>query len=44
MGDDERAIRTLVETWMRVKRVKKAGDSETVLGLIADNAIFMTPG
>lgn len=41
MSDDERAIRALVETWMTAT---KAGDIETVLGLIADDAIFMTPG
>ncbi len=37
----EQAIRELVETWMEATR---RGDLETVLGLMADDAIFMTPG
>jgi uncharacterized protein (TIGR02246 family) len=41
MSEDETAIRELVETWMRAT---KAGDVETVLGLMADDAIFMVPG
>lgn len=41
MTDDERAIRALVETWMAATA---AGDAETVLQLIADDAIFMVPG
>ncbi len=41
MTDDERAIRELVETWMTAT---KAGDLQTVLGLIADDMIFMVPG
>ena len=41
MSDDERAIRQLVETWIEAT---KAGDTETVLGLMADDAIFMVPG
>jgi uncharacterized protein (TIGR02246 family) len=41
MTDDERAIRTLVDTWMRASR---AGDVATVLGLMADDVIFMVPG
>jgi uncharacterized protein (TIGR02246 family) len=41
MNDDERAIRELVETWMAAS---KAGDVETVLGLIADDALFTVPG
>jgi uncharacterized protein (TIGR02246 family) len=39
--DDNRAIRQLVETWMSAS---KSGDLSTVLGLIADDAIFMVPG
>ena len=38
--DDERAIRDLVETWMEASR---AGDVETVLGLMTDDVLFMTP-
>jgi uncharacterized protein (TIGR02246 family) len=41
MTDDERAIRDLVATWMDASR---AGDVETVLGLIADDVVFMVPG
>jgi uncharacterized protein (TIGR02246 family) len=41
MSDDEQAIRKLVETWMTATR---AGDVETVLGLMADDAVFMVPG
>jgi uncharacterized protein (TIGR02246 family) len=41
MTDDERAIRELVETWMAATR---AGDLDTVLGLMADDMIFMVPG
>lgn len=41
MNDDERAIRELVETWMAATR---AGNTATVLELIADDAIFMTCG
>jgi uncharacterized protein (TIGR02246 family) len=41
MTDDERAIRTLVETWMQATR---AGDTRTVLSLMADDVIFMVPG
>jgi uncharacterized protein (TIGR02246 family) len=41
MTDDERAIRDLVETWMAAS---KAGDLPTVLGLMADDAVFMVPG
>ena len=39
--DDERAIRELVDAWMRAT---KAGDTETVLGLMTDDVIFMVPG
>ena len=41
MTDDERAIRDLVATWMSAS---KAGDTETVLSLIADDAVFMVAG
>lgn len=41
MTDDERAIGELVDTWMAASR---AGDIETVLGLMTDDALFMTPG
>jgi uncharacterized protein (TIGR02246 family) len=41
MSDDERAIRTLVDTWMTASR---NGDTATVLSLMADDVIFMVPG
>lgn len=41
MGEDERAIRDLVATWMKASQ---AGDLATVLGLMADDAVFMVPG
>jgi len=41
MIDDERAIRDLIATWMSATR---AGDLTTVLGLMADDVIFMVPG
>ena len=41
MSDDERAIRDLVETWMRAT---KAGDAATVLDLMSDDVVFMVPG
>jgi uncharacterized protein (TIGR02246 family) len=41
MTDDERAIRTVIETWMRAT---KAADTATVLGLMTDDAVFMAPG
>lgn len=41
MNDDERAIRELVDTWMRAS---KAGDIATVLDLMADDVVFMVPG
>ena len=41
MIDDERAIRDLVETWMAAS---KSGDVDTVLGLMADDVVFMVPG
>jgi len=41
MSPDERAIRELVDTWMKASR---AGDTETVLSLMSDDVIFMVPG
>jgi uncharacterized protein (TIGR02246 family) len=41
MSPDERAIRELVDTWMKASR---AGDTETVLGLMSDDVIFMVTG
>ena len=41
MTEDERAIRALIDTWMAAS---KANDLETVLGLMADDAVFMVPG
>jgi uncharacterized protein (TIGR02246 family) len=41
MSDDERAIRDLVATWMKASQ---AGDTATVLGLMADDVVFMVPG
>jgi uncharacterized protein (TIGR02246 family) len=41
MSDDERAIRDLVATWMKASQ---AGDLPTVLGLTADDVVFMVPG
>ena len=40
-SDDERAIRELVERWMEATR---AGDLRTVLDLMTDDVLFMTPG
>lgn len=41
MTDDERAIRQVVETWMAASR---SGDLATVLGLMAEDVVFMVPG
>lgn len=41
MSDDERAIRALVDTWMKASQ---AGDTATVLSLMADDVVFMVPG
>jgi uncharacterized protein (TIGR02246 family) len=41
MGDDERAIRELIDNWMEASRL---GDTETVLRLMTDDIVFMTPG
>jgi uncharacterized protein (TIGR02246 family) len=39
--DDERSIRELVQAWMTAT---KAGDLQTVLSLMTDDVVFMTPG
>ena len=41
MTDDETAIRALVATWMKASQ---DGDLDTVLDLMADDVVFMTPG
>ena len=41
MPNDEQEIRELVSTWMNAT---KAGDTETVLGLMADDAKFLVAG
>ena len=41
MSDDERAIRDMVATWMKASQ---AGDIETVLDLMTDDALFIVPG
>ena len=41
MADDERAIRSLVDTWLAAS---KAGDLATVLDLMTDDVVFMVPG
>src|SRR5262245_48563569 len=41
MSPDERAIRDLVDIWMKASR---AGDTATVLRLMSDDVIFMVPG
>ncbi|NMV40659.1 SgcJ/EcaC family oxidoreductase [Ralstonia insidiosa] len=41
MTDDERAIRNVVETWLAAS---KAGDLPTVLCLMTDDVLFLTPG
>jgi uncharacterized protein (TIGR02246 family) len=41
MGEDERAIREVVDKWIEAT---KAGDSATVHGLIDDDAVFIVPG
>ena len=38
---DEQAIRDLVNTWLEAS---KKGDSQTLLSLLADDVIFITPG
>jgi uncharacterized protein (TIGR02246 family) len=39
--NDEQQIRELVVSWMRAT---KAGDTETVLGLMTDDVVFLVPG
>jgi uncharacterized protein (TIGR02246 family) len=41
MKNDEDAIRDLVAAWMAAS---KAGDVQTVLGLMTDDVVFMVPG
>ena len=41
MSDDERAIRNAIQKWMAAS---KAGDTTTVLSLLADDVLFMVPG
>jgi uncharacterized protein (TIGR02246 family) len=40
MSPDERAIRELVDTWMKASG---AGDTATVLSLMSDDVIFTRP-
>jgi uncharacterized protein (TIGR02246 family) len=41
MTDDEREIRELLARWFDAS---KTGDTETVLSLMTDDAVFMVPG
>jgi uncharacterized protein (TIGR02246 family) len=41
MSADEKAIRELIDRWMRATA---AGDLDTVLGLMSDDVVFMVPG
>ena len=41
MQSDEEQIRMLVATWMAAS---KSGDVETVLGLMAEDVVFLVPG
>ena len=41
MQDDERAIREMVDTWLEAS---KRGDLTTLLNLLADDVLFITPG
>jgi uncharacterized protein (TIGR02246 family) len=41
MQDDEQAIRRLVTTWLDAS---KAGDTEKVLSLMAEDVVFLMPG
>ncbi len=38
---DEQAIRAMVDTWLAAN---KAGDIKTILNLMADDVVFLTPG
>ena len=40
MSPDERAIREVIDTWLRASA---AGDTAKVLTLMADDVVFMTP-
>jgi len=41
MQNDEQAIRELITTWLSAT---KAGDTERVLSLMAEDAVFLVPG
>jgi len=41
MQNDEKEIRKLVESWISAS---KAGDIETVLSLMTEDVVFLTPG
>lgn len=41
MSADEQAIRDVIHRWMQASQ---AGDIETVLSLMTDDVVFMTPG
>jgi uncharacterized protein (TIGR02246 family) len=41
MSADEQAIRHVIERWMQATA---AGDLDTVLSLMTDDVVFMTPG
>lgn len=41
MSTDEQEIRQLIETWMKATQ---AGDTETVLSLMADDVVFLVTG
>jgi uncharacterized protein (TIGR02246 family) len=41
MGDDERAIRDVVATWMRASQ---SGDTATTLSLMTEDVVFSVPG
>jgi uncharacterized protein (TIGR02246 family) len=41
MSDDVRAIRNLIERWMKAS---KAGDTAAVLSMMTDDVVFMTCG
>lgn len=41
MSDDVRAIRNLIDRWMKAS---KAGDTKTVLNMMTDDVVFMTCG
>jgi uncharacterized protein (TIGR02246 family) len=41
MNSDERALRDLIKTWLAAS---KAGDTATVLKLMAEDVVFLVPG